>query len=345
MSVAHGLETAKARTDPDERLSIVRVPCASETSGFAGAVRSGLGAMTKSLPCRFFYDDAGSRLFEEICSLPEYYATRIEREILLRAAPEIAEAAGAGTALAELGSGSSAKTRLLIEALLARQEELHYVPIDISAAFLEESARALLGRFPGLRVTAIGGEYLDAVPHLPRRDGPLLVLFLGGNVGNLGEDEAASFLAGVAAGLSPRDRLLVGFDRLKERAVIERAYDDGAGVTAAFNRNLLARINRELGGEFDLDTFDHAAPFIPERSRIEMHLVSRRPQAVRVAALGQTFSFERGETIHTENSHKYDLAGIDRLCGAAGLAVVRLWSDPREWFSLALLAPAGGREA
>ncbi len=324
---------------------MVRVPCASEECGFAGAVRAGLGARPKSLPCRFFYDDEGSRLFEEICSLPEYYATRTEREILLRAAPEIAEAAGAGTALAELGSGSSAKTKLLIEALLARQDELHYVPIDISTAFLEESSRALLGRFPRLRITAIGGEYLDAVPHLPPRDGPLLCLFLGGNVGNLEEEEASAFLAGVASGLSPRDRLLVGFDRLKERTVIERAYDDRAGVTAAFNRNLLTRINRELGGEFDLDAFDHAAPFVAERSRIEMHLVSRRPQEVRVAALGQTFSFEKGETIHTENSHKYDRAGIDRLCETAGLTVVRLWSDPREWFSLVLLAPVRGREA
>lgn len=345
MSVASGLQATLARPGSRERLSVVRVPCASEASGFAGAVSSGLGGRPKSLPCRFFYDDAGSRLFEEICSLPEYYATRIEREILRDAAPQIAEAVGTGATLAELGSGSSAKTRLLIEAFLALQEELHYVPIDISAAFLEASARGLLARFPRLRITAIGGEYLDAVPHLPPREGPLLCLFLGGNVGNLEEEEASAFLSAVAAGLGPHDRLLVGFDRLKERTVIERAYDDGAGVTAAFNRNLLARINRELGGEFDLDAFDHAAPFVQERSRIEMHLVSRRPQEVRVAALGQTFSFERGETIHTENSHKYDRAGIDRLCGAAGLAVVRLWSDPLEWFSLALLSPRRGREA
>lgn len=345
MSVASGHQAAQASTGSGDRLCLVRVPCATEDSGLAGAVQAGLGGFPKSLPCRFFYDDAGSRLFEEICRLPEYYATRTEREILLRAAPEIVAAAGEGAVLAELGSGSSAKTRLLIDAFLARQDELHYVPIDISAAFLEESAHALLRCFPGLRVTAIGGEYLDAVPHLPRHDGPLLVLFLGGNVGNLDESEAGAFLAAVAAGLSPRDRLLVGFDRLKERSVIERAYDDGAGVTAAFNRNLLARINRELGGEFDLDAFDHAAPFVEERARIEMHLVSRRAQKVRVAALGRTFSFDQGETIHTENSHKYDLAGIECLCGAAGLGVVRVWSDPLEWFSLALLSPASAREA
>ena len=325
----------------DGRLRIVRVPCPSENAGFAGAVRIGLGAKPRSLPCRFFYDEAGSRLFEEICRLPEYYATRTEAEILSRAAPEIAEAVGDGAVLAELGSGSSTKTCLLIETLLTRQDELHYVPIDISVAFLEESARSLLGRYPGLKVTAIGGEYLDSLPHLPRRDGPLLALFLGGNIGNLSEAEAVGLLAGIAAELSPRDRLVVGFDRLKDPVLIARAYDDAAGVTAAFNRNLLARINRELGGEFDLGSFDHAAPFVAEKSRIEMHLVSRRRQSVRVGALGREFSFEAGETIHTENSHKYDRAAIERICRAAGLRVVRLWSDPDEWFSLALLAPAG----
>lgn len=340
MSVASEIRAPGSGPGEEERLRLVAVPCASPEETFAGAVRRGLGGRPKSLPCRFFYDDAGSRLFEEICRLPEYYPTRTEREILSRAAGEIAEAAGEGVSLAELGSGSSAKTRLLIEALLARQPGLHYVPVDISAGFLEASSRALLARYPRLSVTAIAGEYRDALPHLPPREGPLLLLFLGGNVGNLDEEEAVALLGSAAAALSPGDRLLVGFDRVKERSVLERAYDDGAGVTAAFNRNLLARVNRELGGEFDPGSFLHAAPFVAERSRIEMHLVSRKPQAVRVAALGQEFLFEEGETIHTENSHKYDRAAIGRIAASAGLGVLGLWSDPHEWFSLALLAPA-----
>jgi L-histidine N-alpha-methyltransferase len=340
MPVASEVRAPGSRPGSEARLRLVTVPCASPEETFAGAVRQGLGGRPKSLPCRFFYDEAGSRLFEEICRLPEYYPTRTERAILARAAGEIAEAAGEGVSLAELGSGSSEKTRLLIEALLARQPELHYVPVDISAGFLEASSRALLARFPRLRVTAIAGEYRDALPRFPPREGPLLLLFLGGNVGNLDEEEAVALLGSAAAALSPADRLLVGFDRVKERSVLERAYDDGAGVTAAFNRNLLARINRELGGEFDPGDFDHAAPFVEERSRIEMHLVSRKPQAVRVAALGRTFPFGEGETIHTENSHKYDRAAIARIAASAGLGVLGLWSDPHEWFTLALLVPA-----
>jgi L-histidine Nalpha-methyltransferase len=340
MSVASEVRAPGSGPGAKDRLRLVTVPCSSPEETFAGAVGRGLSGRPKSLPCRFFYDDAGSRLFEEICLLPEYYPTRTERDLLLGAAGEIAEVAGRGVSLAELGSGSSAKTRILIEALLSRQPGLHYVPVDISAGFLEASSRELLARYPRLSVTALAGEYRDALPHLPPREGPLLLLFLGGNVGNLDEGEAVALLGSAAAALSPADRLLVGFDRVKERSVLERAYDDGAGVTAAFNRNLLARVNRELGGEFDLEDFAHAAPFVEESSRIEMHLVCRRPLAVRVAALGREFAFEEGETIHTENSHKYDRAAIVRIAAAAGLGVLRLWSDPREWFTLALLAPA-----
>ena len=326
---------------PDARLRLVRPPPTGGGDGFAAAVRDGLGGCPKSLPCRFFYDDEGSRLFEEISRLPEYYPTRTEGEILARNAGEIAEAVGEGAALAELGSGSSAKTRTLIEAFLARQEALHYAPVDISAGFLEETARSLLCRYPGLSVTAIAAEYREAIPHLPPHDGPRLVLFLGSNVGNLEEDEASSLLGAVAGTLAPRDRLLVGFDRLKEPEVLERAYDDAAGVTARFNRNLLARANRELGAGFDLDGFAHAAPFVAERSRVEMRLVSRRRQEVGVAALGLSFAFEEGEAIHTESCHKCALADVERLVHASGLRVDRLWSDPREWFTVALLAPNG----
>lgn len=345
MLVTGGLRAASASRSGggfDGRLRVVRVPCAQPGRSLASAVCDGLRASPKSLPCRFFYDAEGSRLFEEICRLPEYYPTRTEEAILARIAPEIARRLGPGTALTELGSGSAAKTRLLVEALLERQETLHYVPVDISAAFLEESARALLARFPGLTVTALGGEYDDALPLLPPHDGPRLVLFLGGNIGNFEDAEAVALLGRLGEALEPSDRLLVGFDRLKSPTVIERAYNDEAGVTAAFNRNLLARINRELGGEFALDAFDHAAPFVAERSRVEMHLVSRRRQEVPVAALGTSFRFEDGETIHTESSHKYTVPAFTALAEAAGFSPVALFSDPGEWFSLALLAPGPG---
>jgi L-histidine N-alpha-methyltransferase len=319
------------------RLTFVDVPCHAEGESFLGAVRDGLACRAKQLPCRFFYDSFGSRLFEAICTLPEYYPTRTEESILREHAEEIVAAVGQDVALSEFGSGSSAKTRVLIEALLARQERLVYVPIDISVDFLKERAHALLHQYQRLWLTAISAEYDAAIPHLPRYRGPRLILFLGSNIGNMEDRGASAFLARVAAEMQARDRLLVGFDRLKDPRVIESAYNDSAGVTAAFNKNLLTRINRELMGEFDLAEFDHAAPFVAERRRVEMRLVSRRTQRVRVGALGSVFRFARGEFIHTENSHKYALASFEQLCRAAGLRVAELWTDRREWFALALL--------
>jgi len=319
------------------RLTFVDVPCRAEGESFLGAVRDGLACGAKRLPCRFFYDSVGSRLFEAICTLPEYYLTRTEESILCEHAEDIVAAVGEDVALSEFGSGSSAKTRVLIEALLARQERLVYVSIDISVESLRECALALLRQYQRLWLTAIGAEYDAAIPHLPRYDGSRLILFLGSNIGNMEEREASAFLGRVAAGMQARDRLLVGFDRLKDPRVIESAYNDSAGVTAAFNKNLLARVNRELMGEFDLAEFDHAAPFVMEKRRIEMRLVSCRAQQVRVGALDTVFRFARGESIHTENSHKYDLASFEQLCHAAGLSVAELWTDRREWFALALL--------
>lgn len=329
----------KRRRDLPEagRFRFIRIPSRADGDTLAGAVGTGLAQARKSLPCRFFYDEAGSRLFEEICRLPEYYPTRTEEGILQRCAGEIIGAIGGDVALSEFGSGSSAKTRLLIEAILERQERLVYVPIDISAGFLEESARALLERYRRLWLTAIGAEYNDAIPHLPRHRGPRLLLFLGGNIGNLDEPDAIAFLAWVAAEMEPRDRLLVGFDRIKDAAIIEAAYNDVAGITEAFNKNLLSRINRELEGGFDLHEFEHVAPFVAERSRVEMRLVSRRPQTVPVGALGQEFVFREGEPIHTESCHKYTLEVFERQANAAGLRLEELWSDRLDWFSLALL--------
>lgn len=321
-----------------DRYRAIRVPVGAPEDEFAGAVARGLGAKPRSLPCRFFYDTAGSRLFERICELPEYYPTRTEEAILRAHAREIVESVGEEVALAEFGSGNSRKTRILIEALLERQAQLAYAPVDISIEYLEASARVLLERYRRLWLTAIGGEYLDAVRHLPRHMGPRLIVFLGGNIGNMEESEAVAFLALVRREMGDRDRLLVGYDRLKDHHILRAAYNDAAGITAAFNKNLLVRINRELGGEFPLDAFEHDAPFVEAHARIEMHLVSRRDQTVRVAALERCFGFSRHETIHTENSHKYEPERFARMAAAAGLLVTESWSDARRWFTLALLA-------
>ena len=306
---------------------------------FADAVHDGLSRSPKTLPCRFFYDEAGSALFERICDLPEYYPTRTERKILEACAPAIIEAAGPNIALIELGSGSSVKTRLLIEAALARQARLHYVPIDISVDFLRASAQTLMSEYERLCVRAIAAEYSDGIARLPEHDGPRLLLFLGSNIGNFNEEEATEFLQRLRRVMQPHDRILIGVDLVKERHVLESAYNDAEGITAAFNKNLLARINRELGGRFDLNQWEHRAPFIEDASRIEMWLISRKAQKAGIAALDREFCFAEGEGIHTENSHKYTPARFAAVCHSAGLSVQEQWRDERAWFAVMLLKP------
>ncbi|HZO88157.1 MAG TPA: L-histidine N(alpha)-methyltransferase [Chthonomonadaceae bacterium] len=321
----------------ETRLQFLEVPASHPSASFSQAVAEGLSGPHKWLPCRFFYDSIGSRLFERICQLPEYYLTRTEQAILEQYAPEMLEAAGQDLTLVELGSGSSCKTRLLLNAGLARQRSLRYIPIDISSEFLRLSALTLLGEYDRLSITAIAAEYNDGLAALPAPDGPRLLLFLGSNIGNFTHEEAVGFLARIRERMELPDRLLVGVDLLKSRRLLEAAYNDAEGVTAQFNKNLLARINQELGASFDLDAFDHAAPFIEARARIEMRLVSRRPQTVPIAALQRSYLFEEGEAIHTENSHKYSLHSFAALCHLAGLEVQTRWLDEREWFAVLLL--------
>lgn len=307
---------------------------------FAGAVRAGLEAPRKALPCRFFYDEEGSRLFEAICELEEYYPTRAEAEILREHATEIAAAAGGECDLVELGSGSAVKTRILIEALLERWGRLCYAPLDISRSALEGCARTLARDYPGLTISALACEYAEGLAVLAAgSERRRLVLWLGSNVGNFGRAEGADFLARVRGRLGREDRLLIGIDLRKERGVLERAYDDAAGVTARFNKNLLVRINRELGGEFDLDAFRHRARYLEAEGCVEMHLVSLRAQRVRVASIGLEVHFARGEEVHTESSYKYSLREIDELAARAGFDVAQRWLDAGERFSLNLLAP------
>lgn len=300
-------------------------------------MREGLGAQPKSLPTQFLYDRRGSELFEQITELPEYYPTRTERSILEGHADEIVEAAGPGAAIIEFGSGSSVKTRLLIEAALRRHGSLRYLPIDISFDFLKSSSQTLLSDYPGLRITALGAEYFDAAEALPGHDGPRLILFLGSNIGNLTREEAVEFLGRVRRNMLPQDRMLVGIDLIKDPNVLVAAYNDRKGVTAEFNRNLLRRINRELDGHFVEGCFRHSAPYDEQEQRIEMRLYSIGDQHVRVDALDQTFDFADGEYIHTEWSHKYTPETFANLCAPAGLRIDHLWTDQRHWFGLALL--------
>jgi len=324
-------------TAPQQRFTLRRLHSRSTT--FADDVRSGLSATPKSLPPRWFYDALGSALFSAITNLPEYYVTRTEEAILRARGAEIIEAIGGPVSLVELGSGDSRKTRLLIQALIQRQGALDYSPIDIDVTVLESTARGLLADFPTLAVNAICSEFSDAAAALRTRPPGVrvAVLFLGSTIGNLDETEAIAMLSSLRSALAPDDGLFLGADMQKPRNVLEPAYDNALGVTAAFNLNLLGRINRELGGHFDLHRFAHLAFYNEEKGRIEMHLVSRDEQRVRIDALDLEIAFAAGETIHTENSHKYTTAQLERIAKATGFKIARTWTDQREWFTDALL--------
>jgi dimethylhistidine N-methyltransferase len=328
------------RSPAIERYTLIHSDSETDLVEFGAEVESGLTADRKTLPCRFFYDEPGSELFEEICDLPEYYVTRSERGILAARADEIAGHFQSPITLAELGSGSSSKTRLLIEALLRRHGGLRYVPVDISKTMLEASSVELVDRYEALEIRAIASEYEVGLRHLRREtDRPKLIAWLGSTIGNLSPDEAAAFLGRVRHAMSPHDRLLLGIDLRKDRVVLESAYDDSAGVTARFNLNLLERINRELSGEFCIDQFLHRAVWDERKGRVEMHLVSLSDQRVPIRDLGLNVEFASGETIHTESSYKYSLEEIDQLAANADLAIERRWLDDLQYFSLNLLAP------
>jgi dimethylhistidine N-methyltransferase len=329
----------RPRSSASQRYTLIdAVP---EEESFAEAVAAGLAQRPRRIPCRFLYDERGSKLFEEICTLPEYYLTRAEREILVARADRIAALFDRPIVLAELGSGSSAKTRLVIDACLARHGRLRYLPVDISRSMLESSSLELLERYESLEIRAIASELRTGLHHLGRETSrPKLILWLGSSVGNLARDEASAFLARVRCAMTPQDALLIGIDLRKSRSVLERAYDDAAGVTARFTLNLLERMNRELGAHFDLSAFRHQAVYHEDEGRVAIEIVSLRRQRVAIEALGCEIELEHGEGIHTENSFKYSLAEIDALASAADMRVRERWQDHGGRFSLNLFAPA-----
>ncbi len=301
---------------------------------FARDLAVALAATPKRLSPKYFYDAAGSRLFEEITRLEAYYPTRAEMEILATFGAEIGARLPAGGALVEFGSGSNAKVRLLLAAL--RQLRV-YVPVDISSDFLAEQARALAADHPALEILPLVADFTHpfTLPPAVRR-GPVTGFFPGSTIGNFEPPEARAFLSDARASLGPGAAMLVGVDLVKERAVLEAAYDDPQGVTARFNRNVLARANRELGTDFDLSAFRHRAFFDAAAGRVEMHLVAEVAQQVRLG--GRIYRFAAGESLHTESSYKYTPDGFRALAQAAGWRPERVWLDGARRFSLHLLA-------
>jgi dimethylhistidine N-methyltransferase len=294
-----------------------------------------LGAQPKTLPFAYFYDEIGSVLFEQICRLPEYYLTRTEDAILREHSGTIVDGWSEPPTLIELGSGSAEKTRRLIAALLARHGRLHYVPIDVSATALETSARQLARAFPNLRVSGFLGDYHEGLSSVFRRiPGPRLVAFLGSSLGNYDLAGAHALLDQIARRMEADDRFLLGTDLVKDTSLLEAAYDDAQGVTARFNRNLLVRINRELRADFSIERFRHRARFNEELARVEMHLDSLCRQIVTIPGAGIVVEFEKGESIHTENSHKYTVDSLQALGDRTGFVEETAWSDPRGWFRL-----------
>jgi dimethylhistidine N-methyltransferase len=306
------------------------------------AVRAGLlveAGGQRSLPPWLFYDDEGSRLFEAITELPEYYLTRTERALLEANADDIVARARGDAArlhLVELGAGTASKTQLLLAALVRQQGSALFMPIDVSGGALNVARARLARELPAVEVRAVVGRHDEAVEHVRALGARRLVCFIGSSLGNFSDEENVALLSSVASALAPGGALLLGADRRKAPATLLPAYDDDAGVTARFNKNILLRLNRELGADFDVAAFKHEARFDDERSRIEMHLVATREMTVRVPGLPTPLAFRAGESIHTENSVKYDDTRIDRILTTASFVREHSYVDDEGRFGLHL---------
>ena len=318
-----------------------------ELEEFARDVAKGLTSENKTLSSKYLYDEVGSQLFEQICIQPEYYLTRVERSILNEHANMIAALTGCNVSIIELGSGTSTKTTILLKHLALQKKRISYFAVDISRAVLIESVKRLRSEFPDFNFIAIPSDYnigLEiAAKHIAEGNEiseQKLVVFMGSSIGNFEYSQARAFLRILRRSLDMHDFLLVGFDLQKDKAILNAAYNDKTGITAKFNLNLLARINRELDGKFDLSQFRHYAFYNDNEQRVEMHLVSQSEQQVCIGALDKTFTFGRCETIHTENSYKYNLDQIAMLARDSGFEINTNYMDKKKWFDLALLSPS-----
>ncbi|MEB3216124.1 MAG: L-histidine N(alpha)-methyltransferase [Nostocales cyanobacterium 94392] len=325
-------------TSVESRLKIqyLQQPTPKVASPVGSDVIKGLTDHPKYLSPRYFYDDRGSELFEEICELPEYYLTRTETAILQNCAEEIAQITGA-CELIELGSGSSTKTRILLDAYQKKGYPLRYLPIDVSAGILEASARQLLVDYPSLQVHALAGTYEQALGQLQLSELPnRMIAFIGSSMGNLNPQECDHFLSQITAALQLGEYFLLGVDLQKPKDILEAAYNDSAGVTSAFNLNILNHLNRRFDGNFDLNKFEHWAFYNETKHQIEMHLRSSESQIVELRSLNLKINFEKGETINTEISRKFDINDIQELLQNQSFVPQKVWNDDNQWFGLIL---------
>jgi len=303
---------------------------------YADEVVHGLRAQPKSLPCKLFYDERGSALFEEITHLPEYYLTRTEAEILREHSDEIVQAAGSPISVIELGAGTARKTATLLEAIARRQIRVKYFPVDISPSALAQAKKRIREEQWGAQVQPIIADFSNGFNFLRDIHGRKLVLYLGSSIGNFDIREAPNLLRKVRDGLAPGDALLLGTDMAKSPEILIPAYDDSQGVTAEFNKNILGRINRELNADFDLDSFRHIAEWNRVLSRIEIYLESMRVQSIALRLVDTTVHFLAGERIHTENSYKYTFEMVRRMLSVSGFALEKTWFERRKWFGVHL---------
>jgi L-histidine Nalpha-methyltransferase len=305
-------------------------------SSFASEVEQGLTSHPKTLPSKLFYDAAGSALFEKITELPEYYLTRTELAILQKHAPAMARAVGPDSTIIELGAGTAAKTCTLLHAFANRQIRVNYFPVDISWAALAEARERVRKESPQTHVRPVVADFSGGFGFLRDIPGRKLVLYLGSSIGNFDPHAAVDMLRSVGSELNEGDTLLLGTDLVKDPSILVPAYDDAQNVTADFNKNILRRINRELGADFDLDAFRHVARWNEKQSRMEMHLESLQPQTAYFRSLPLTVKLANGERIHTENSYKYTLPRVREMLNAAGFSLTKTWLDRKKWFALNL---------
>ena len=311
-----------------------------EIAAVAKAVLAGLSAKKKSLPAWLFYDAAGSRLFEAITRLPEYYLTALEHSIFSQYAGEMIDMASGlrneQLSVLELGAGSASKTVVLLRALMTRQARTIYLPVDVSEAALQSASKNVHAVLPTVEVQPICSEFTHEKNLDLPREGRRLALYIGSSIGNFDPEDAIELLQWLYSQLKPGDALLLGTDMVKDAALLLAAYNDRTGVTAAFNKNILARLNRELGADFALDAFEHRAVWNVAKSRMEMHLESQRQQTIRIGALDRTFEFRRGESIHTENCYKFTPENVADMLLKSGFALEQSWYDADNWFGVHL---------